>query len=608
MSPRLLSAVLSAIFLSLAASVLAAGEEHQSVVVMHSYQDNEMEGEYFRTRMAREFRRHGLRPEIHHIYMDFPYNNKGHFEVADWKAIRDSINAYSPDIILLNDDFCIDWLFYRRTDREIFSTVPSVFAGVSVLPKDSLSRYPLMTGFSDPVDLPTNASVYYELTGSHNVVIEIEKSHSDSLLYKDLRSQITDTTKFVDDYDFHMKALNENYFKKFYPGKMVFDFISSYDPYANAGPEDDDARAVARTHSIYRHANHNHQLQVKYDIFSSSIADRSRSPQPSCIREQFGNKGHVRVLGGYFADLDTQIRDEVDYAVLILRGTDPAMLPVGTHDKNFFLDYDAMQRTHPPLEYRDYRDKYHIINVPFKVAHRGAYYTLLCLLLLVSALSLVYLSYRALHSVSRMRDILVRNLMRENEIRNLSLSSNDACVWTLNDGTISFSAEFASRHGIPVETTVERFLLYAGEESRKTLGSLFFDVSTPGQSRKGRFSLKDPNTGDIHWWEVSFTTGSGPALRGIIINVDEAKAAEDAISDALDKVNEVHEKEEFIAAISDDIRRPLDAVIESSRQLSRDDLTPDELRSNADMIMSGTSDILSMIDDIVNRKEGEDKA
>ena len=53
MRHRLLTAVLSAIFFSLAASSLAAGERHKSVVVMHSYQDNGQEGEYFRKKMDR---------------------------------------------------------------------------------------------------------------------------------------------------------------------------------------------------------------------------------------------------------------------------------------------------------------------------------------------------------------------------------------------------------------------------------------------------------------------------------------------------------------------------------------------------------------------------
>ena len=411
MRHRLLTAVLSAIFFSLAASSLAAGERHKSVVVMHSYQDNGQEGEYFRKKMDREFRRHHLHPEVHHIYMGFPYTNKGRYEVADWKAVSDSIKAFNPDVILLNDDFCMDWLFFRRTDRELFSTVPSVFAGVSVLPHDSLALYPLMTGFMDPVDLQTNAGVFYELTGTHNVVIEIEKNYSDSLLYKDLRSQIADTSRFVDDSDFHMKALNENYFQKFYPGRMVFDFISSYDPYANVDGAGDPGKSISRTHSFYRHANHNHQLQVKYDLFSNSIIDRSRAPQPSCIREQFGNAGHKRNLGGYFADLDTQIKDQVDYASHILAGTSPAMLPVIPHAKDFYLDYDAMRLTHPPLKYDDFKDKYSIINVPFKVSHPAAYSALLAFLLFAIALFISMNTYFVLHHMSVQRDALVADLL-----------------------------------------------------------------------------------------------------------------------------------------------------------------------------------------------------
>ena len=610
MKARLLKAVFAAMLLVLyAVPSGAAGRSGQSVVVLHSYEDKGQEGKYFRKVMKREFRRHHLHPEIHHIYMGFPYTNKGRYEVGSWDAVRDSIAAFHPDVILLNDDFCMDWLFFSGRNRDIIRNTPSVFAGVNILQSDSLAAYPLMTGFMDEIDLPTNAGVYLDLTDAHNVVIEIEHSYTDSLLYRELRSQIADTSKFVDDFDFHMKALNEKYFAANFPGKMIFSFLSVYDPYANKAPGDDDKKAIARTHSFFRHANHNHQLQVKYDLFSSAIIDRSRLPQPSCIREQFGSVDPIRVLGGYFADLETQISDEVEYASHILTGVEPAHLPVEVHAKDFHLDYRAMQVAGIEDRYTSLRDQYDVINVPYRVAYPVRWGMFMALLYLLAALLVNIISYIVLHRRLARRMALAMDLSRERNIRRLSLSENDACTWRLQDGYLTMSSDFAERHGYDSVIPVSEFAKHVDEGSRTSFEYLLSSTRQSGEVKRGRIALKDNASGQLHWWEISFKTDSKSVkasdLIGMAINVDEAKAAEDEITAALDKANEVQLKENFIANISHDIRTPLGAVTGFAQLLVADDVTDEERQQYAEIIASNTGDMLSMIDDVVSRDEAE---
>ena len=127
-----------------------------SVAVIHSWDSIGEEAEYFSTEMQKAFEEEGVNVELHHIYANMVHRTGTVFSKYDWPQHLDSLRAWSPDIILLNDDPIVDWVLTQEKADSILIKTPIVFAGVNMLLRDSLEKYPLMTGFEARIDLVRN--------------------------------------------------------------------------------------------------------------------------------------------------------------------------------------------------------------------------------------------------------------------------------------------------------------------------------------------------------------------------------------------------------------------------------------------------------------------
>ena len=180
--------------------------------------------------------------------------------------------------------------------------------------KNSLPHFPKMTGYEAHIDLGRNIEMMMKLVETQCVTIELDIKDIDQRLRNQFYEELADSTRFVNNGDFQLHTFDDEYLKKHYPGLAVVNFVSCAFPYLNCTEEESDSVGKARTGKFYQRARDMWQLQVKYDIFSNSLIDRTGRPQFTCIREQFNNPKDVIFLGGYFTSTETQVKDQVGYA------------------------------------------------------------------------------------------------------------------------------------------------------------------------------------------------------------------------------------------------------------------------------------------------------
>ena len=210
----------------------------------------------------------------------------------------------------------------------ILIKTPIVFAGVNMLLRDSLEKYPLMTGFEARIDLVRNIELLTKMDNKQAMMIELDEGPYDDRLREQLYQALDDSLRFLNNSNFYLRNFENEFLRGEYAGKAVVNFISCAKPQMNRSPDEPEAAGKSRTERIYQKAGTMRHLQVKNDIYSNSLIKYSGKPQFTTIREQFNNPDNVLFLCGYFTGTDIQVRDQVEYAVRILQGEVPKILPI----------------------------------------------------------------------------------------------------------------------------------------------------------------------------------------------------------------------------------------------------------------------------------------
>jgi len=278
--------------------------------------------------MEEAFQKEGINADVHHIYANMLHRSPALLNKMDWPQYLDSIRKWKPEIILLNDDPILSWVLREHSRDSLFRNTPVVFAGVNVLIRDSLQNFPLMTGFGCNVNITRALEMLMAVTGSQIANVELDHSEYDEALRHKFYSQITDSTRFINNNISYIEGADDEYMREHYPAKMLVNFVSCANPESNRREGEPLEKGKKNLTQIYLASRRTWQVQVKYDIYSNSIIDKARIPQFTCIRQQFNDPQHLKILGGYFTSTETQVKDQVGYAAQILRGTSPKMLPI----------------------------------------------------------------------------------------------------------------------------------------------------------------------------------------------------------------------------------------------------------------------------------------
>ena len=530
-----------------------------TVLVLHSYNDMGQEGSYFRSYMEERFRHHGVNVDIHHIYLDLIHKENPFVNEDGEDLFVETILGYDPDVLLINDDLAFHYIL--ENEDVLFKTVPSVFAGVSASTFQH-QDYPLLTGWRDPVDLAANCNLYRNLNYPGNPIVELDFGGYQDELRERLYSSISDTAFFINNSDFHLEYADLS--SPLYADKVIVNFVSMADPEKNRrfmDDEDDSRNDEGLRNSVigksYTFEGRQGHIQVKYDLFSNSLIDLTRIPQITGIREQFGSFSNLmganesaiveseyerpKFLCGYFTGIETQITDQVHYAVRILNGEQPKDISVETHQKGYYMDWNAMVQMDPPLNYNDYREQFQIVNVPFVVARREVFVSLVSLAVILVAGLLSFFTSARFRKRNYQRENALALLKQETQRRILVLEGSYSLFFKVKDGVIGFLRSTSESEAVTYEWPIEEYKRdFVAPES---YGS--FDLCTglskadSGKS-KVRVRAKLPND-EWHWWEVSSRRNeSEDMIIGFVIRVDKIVEFEKTLQESAIRAEEVY--------------------------------------------------------------------
>lgn len=590
-----------------------------TVLVLHSYNDMGQEGSYFRSYMEERFRHHGVNVDIHHIYLDLIHKENPFVNEDGEDLFVETILSYKPDVLLINDDLAFHYIMEK--EDALLKTVPSVFAGVSASTFQH-QDYPLLTGWRDPVDLAANCNLYRNLNYPGNPIVELDFGGYQDELRERLYSSISDTAFFINNADFHLEYADLS--SPLYSDKIIVNFVCMEDPEKNRRiqPDDDDRlkseglknSEIGKSYTFEGRQGH---IQVKYDLFSNSLIDLTRIPQITAIHEQFGSFSNLlganestvgeseyerpKFLCGYFTSIETQITDQVHHAVRILNGEHPRDISEETHQKGYFMDWNAMVQMDPPLNYNDFKEQFQIVNVPFVVAHREVFVSLVSLAVILVAGLLSFVTSARFRKRNYQRENALALLKQETQRRILVLEGSFSLFFKVKDGVIGFLRSSSERESVTNEWPIEEYRRdYVAPES---YGS--FDLCTgltkadSGKS-KVRVRAKLPNN-EWHWWEVSSRRNeSEDMIIGFVIRVDKIVEFEKTLQESAIRAEEVISKENFIANITHDIRTPLNAI-SGFAQLLAEGCSPEDKVLFTSLIRDNTEQLLDLIDEAVRK-------
>jgi len=589
-----------------------SGEERR-ILVIHSWDSSGEEGSYFQDKMKEEFQKDGIKAEIHHIYANLCHTTNREFTKNYWPTYLDSIKMWKPEIILLNDDPILSWVFKERPCDSLFFNTPVVFAGINSLQRDSVMKYPLMTGFGSNISLPRCIEMLYTVTGKHLAFVELDDSEYDEVLRKKFHGQLSDTTRFINNDIKHLTVLDVDKINKTFTSKTVVDFVSFQKPIWDSDrrhKKHTKEEIHNRVKQIWDNTEKACHIQVKHDIYSNSLLDLNKLPQITCIRAGFNDPKKLKILGGFFTSTEVQIKDQVDYAARILKGTSPAALNRTVHMSDFYMDYNAMKKYSPALRYEDFSNKYHIINAPMALENPILYYFLIGLLGALVFAIITFMAQVLYRWRQKGQRALLDDLLYEDKMHSLIFSNSDDTLWHISGKYITVAKEFAMKHDIDNNILLRDFEKMVHQD---TIQSFYLLQNFRNQRGKKtlRFKLSFDKGQTWSWHEMTYTATEDSAksgyLYGIMLNINQKKAVEDTLSEAQMKASEVALKENFLANISHDLRTPLNAITGFSMLLTNKDMTFEEgeREEYGKIIHQNTDMILNMIDSVMQKAQLE---
>ena len=265
------------------------------------------------------------------------------------------------------------------------------------------------------------------------------------------------------------------------------------------------------------------------------------------------------------------------------------------------MDWNAMVQMDPPLNYNDYSEQFQIINVPFIVARREIFVSLVSLAVILVAGLLSFLTSARFRKRNYQRENALALLKQETQRRILVLEGSFSLFFKVKDGVIGFLRSSSESEAITYEWPIEEYRRdYVAPES---YGS--FDLCTDlakadsGKS-KVRVRAKLPNN-EWHWWEVSSRRNeSEDVIIGFAIRVDKIVEFEKTLQESAIRAEEVISKENFIANITHDIRTPLNAI-SGFAQLLAEGCSPEDKVLFTSLIRDNTEQLLDLIDEAVRK-------
>lgn len=493
-------------------------------------------------------------------------------------------SGWRPDVILVNDDQATYSLL--KCGHPIVHTTPVVFSGVNFPNWKLLKEFPNATGFEDKINVLANLALISKIKKTDKVIFTILDS---TFLDRKVKNEIYGVTKGRKVVGFMTPNI---------PKAEQFKLVKNngYVILDNYPLRLKNSAAPSFLWSISHFSERHSYLALKRDFISINMPRINSGYNFTGINEDF-NDDHL-LLGGYFTPMEIQAKDQVDYAVKILKGTPVSALPIRQSQKESLFDWKAMQQK--GLQINDLPSYCKIINISFAMEHPILYEGLIILLIVFVLFSFIVLHFMFSRERKRKRAALA-TIAKDREIMKLALEGSNTFAWSMQGGLITFENSFwryAKREGRPLlpEDLVEYI-----HPSYQKLFRNFIDSTDTKKSFQLLASFDQKN---FRWWDVRCSvdhlSNGDTRTSGVVFDIQNFKNTEEELKKARILAEKAEMKQSFIANMSHEIRTPINAIMGFSSLLTdSENLTKEERDEYIGIIRNSNKELLNLIDEVL---------
>lgn len=585
-----------------AGCLLHAHTAPYKIALIHSYQEGYSGALEINDLLAKELKKNNLDFQLRIFYLDCEkYENKA--EEQRISLFVDSIRQWKGDLIAVLDDQATYSLMACRNPH--LNHIPVVFSGVNYPNIELLKEYPTITGYIDKPDYYTTCQMIERIMGKVRIHILNGRTVLDKFIWKDLNNQCRGKDIILHQWD-KKEVLLQNIDDIPISDKDNTPYISLHEKLNEYNKLDStilvrlSSDSVAARDLMWLSSGvfkYSLFLYTKRDYTTLRIGSLFDNPGFETINEGFGVKDYL--LGGYFAPIETQIKEMATGIKERLEGKMPAK-QLQQLDKEYVVNWKVMQKYHIPL--KSIPSEYTIMYMPWRERYEALFLAIKGFTLFVVFAVIAYLIFIYSREKKRKKAAL-KNLRLEHEALTLAIEGGDTYAWSFDGKTAAFDQSFCELINSPsTRMNIEEVINHVHPEEREQFKKHAFNALDK-QKRTIQYRCNFGSE-DYQWWELRYSVihnyEKKPIITGLLLNVQQVKDKEQELINARHLAEQAELKQSFLANMSHEIRTPLNAIVGFSNLLiTENEFSQEERKEFAAIIDNNTSLLLKLVNDIL---------
>lgn len=568
-----------------------AANRRCKIALIHSYERNYPDADRYRNLLVKELRANGVEAQTRELFLncdELTYEN----ELARASFFIEESVAWGADAIAVFNNQAVYSLL--KCGNEKLRSLPVVFAGAYFPDEELIAQFPNVTGYVDIPDYVRTVRMIERIVGKSRIVVMSGSGMIDGRMWQDLAGQCKKAgiETFDGDAESHIwahrvvkdadKEDKGEFYNEQIDTTVVLRLMSETMPLRTI-------QQTARGSETY--------LMLTSRTYNSLDAPAFfANPSFGVINEGFGSNS--KMLGGYFAPLETQMRDMAEGLALRLEGKMPSR-QIEQSRKAYVLNWKVMERYGIPAE--GLPSEYRVMYIPYAVRYRSVILAGSILAGLFLLLLFAYLIHGLARESRRRREAL-RDLLYEHETLQLAIEGGTTYAWRTTEGRLSFDSHFYRLIGHPKKSiSLEEILGFVHSDDKERFVRAFrWEGRHDGYKGEYRCAFG----GEYAWWEFRYSLvqseGQAPVVTGLLQNVQEKKDYEAQLIHARQLAERAELKQSFLNNMSHEIRTPLNAIVGFSNLLiDNPDLSEAEKQEFIQVINLNNNLLLKLINDIL---------
>lgn len=544
--------------------------QYTKIALVHSYEEGHADAERTHKILKEELLNRGVNCLFREYYLDCDELN-AEPEKERASLIIDDFTEWGAAIVAVLDDQATYSIM--ACNNPLLRDIPVVFSGVNYPNEELLQQYPNVTGYVDIPDYLNTVRMVERIMGKSRICVLNGQTFLDRIIWRALNEQCAGHGYEIYDGNLDVHVSNTTAIIRLETNALSLQKITW-------------AGRSRRTLFLF----------TKRDYTTVNSAALFRNPCFETINEGFGVLDHK--MGGYFAPIETQLKDMAGAIVQRLHGEMPEW-QVQQSAKQYVLNWYTLQRYNIPLS--SIPSEYIVMYIPFTERY---HYHILFFSFFGGAvlLALIFYLLRSLRLERRRKREVQRNLRYEHETLSLAIEGAATYAWRIDGERIAFDSQFNDLIHHPHKLIVlDEILRFIHPEDRSEFLHSFKRIQYTSR-HKGQYRCNF--NGKYQWWEFRYNTihtaGSKPVITGLLQNIQDVKDREEELIQARQLAEHAELKQSFLNNMSHEIRTPLNAIAGFSNMLVADpELSEEEKQEFVDIINLNTRLLLKLVDDVL---------